>query len=635
MRISVLRSPGERLQTPARTNSLAVLLTAAVAVAILVLGAWLRLHALGMRGFWGDEIWTAQASVSPPSDILRYYLNFPGPLYYLLGHAALVVLPNVPMELTLRLPSAIASVLCLVVFFALARRYAGRSAALVGTLLLAVAPYQVWYAQEARFYAWSTLLALIATYTLLRALDEPRSYRFWVVFGVSSVANLYNQPLPAAVALAGQLVLIGFWLLIYPPRRLIIIKSLVTYLVIALSYLPVFLRVNTTGRMDVFRPQTFLAYHVYDFWVTLVGATRETIDKFATGGSSSWLFLVFFLLGLAAMTRRRQWKLLLVCVIPMLTALLAFGLGRPRTGFIVRYVLYLQPFYLLAVAAGIVAVGAWLGRIAGRASGNRPSIAVWGAGIVVLLLAVLLSTFSLLQVRQSYSLAKINDWRAIARYLDAHTQPGDLIVGNRWFKAALSWYMQHGERVTTSTDRNVDVLEDLYRGRRIWYLRLGPTKGNVSPVLQRRLEPVAPAAWEEAGLDYMTSNFFPASEYMVLTRFGGDGVTAAARFYDELPTVEGDNSYRILKPGESAEVQLVLPADKGARSLEITRYHNPQATLAVTMDGEAPVLLHGPAYAWQETRLPIPASAGDTVTVRVESVGERPVRLHQLRLVYD
>lgn len=608
------------------------------AAAILLLGGLLRLHALGARGFWGDEIWTAQASVSQPASILRYYLSYPGPLYYLLGHVAVAVLGNVSLEFALRLPSVIASLLCLAVFFALAHRYAGPAVALLGMLLLAVAPYQVWYAQEARFYGWSTLLALLATYALLRALDEPRPNRFWVVFGVTSVANLYNQPLPASLALAGQLALAGIWLLFSRPRRLIVGKTFAAYVLIAAAYWPVIQRVLTTGRMDAFNSQSFLAYQVLDFWVTLAGTAREMVDKFAAGGVSGWLFLAFFVAGLVAMARQRQWKLLAITLVPLLTAVLLFAAARPRTGFLVRYVLYVQPLYLLGVAAGILATAAWLGtmlqRLAVRRDGASPTPAGW-AGLIAAGLVVLLTTRALLQVSQSYTVAKINDWRAVARYVDAHVQPGDLIVGNRWFKDALSWYLQHKDQVTMSPDNNEDVLEDLAGGRRIWYLQLGPSKGDVSAAMQQHLQTIAPTAWEEIKLDYATDSFFPVSESPVEVRLGEGGPTAVAQFYDEMPAGAGKTSYRILPPGDHVVVQLALPATRGARALEISHYHNPRSTLAVSLDEMDPVVLRGEAGIWLETRVPIPANVGDTVTVRVQSIGEHPARLHALRLVPD
>lgn len=606
-----------------------------LAVVILLLGGLLRLYMLGTRGFWGDEIWTAQASTSQLTSIFQYYLSYPGPLTFLLGHAALRILGDVPLEFALRWPSTIASVLCLAVFFVLAYRYAGGAGALVGMLLLAVAPYQVWYAQEARFYAWSTLLALLGTYALVRALDEPPRNRYWLVFGLANVANLYNQPLPAVLLLLGQSVLIGIWLLLSPSHRPIIGKALVMYVLIAAAYWPVIQRVIITGRMDAFNSETFLAYQDFAFWLALADTVHITVDQFAAGGVTAWVYLTLFLGGLLAVARQRQWKLFALALAPPLAAVLLFAIARPRTGFLVRYALYAQPFYYLGIAAGIRALAGWSGATFHRVAIRRGTAPPGAAGmtrIITVGLVALLTAVSLLQVRQSYSRAKINDWRAVARYVDAHVQPGDLIVGSRWFKDALGWYLQRRDQVTMSVDDNPAVLEDLAHGRRLWYLQLGPATSDVSLALRRSLPVIAPMAWQDATLDYAADSFFPISEPRVKVRLSEGGPTAVARFYDEMPSAPGGNSYRILLPGEQAVVQLALPADGGARVLTVSYYHNARTVFTVTVDGLEPTTLRGPAGVWSEARIPIAAGAGDTVTVRVQSSGEHPGRLHALRL---
>jgi hypothetical protein len=107
-----------------------------------------------------------------------------------------------------------------------------------------------------------------------------------------------------------------------------------------------------------------------------------------------------------------------------------------------------------------------------------------------------------------------------------------------------------------------------------------------------------------------------------------------ARFYDDPPSVEGENPYRILRPGESVQVQLSLPAAGRARFLEVTHYPLPSSALAVTVEAAAPVTVRGPVDTWLEARLPVPPGAGNLVTVRVENVGQRADRLYKLQLRY-
>ncbi|QLQ05482.1 MAG: hypothetical protein HZY76_04865 [Anaerolineae bacterium] len=215
--------------------------------------------------------------------------------------------------------------------FVLAYRYAGGAGALVGMLLLAVAPYQVWY-------AGGPVLRLVDPAGAagdLRArarLDEPPRNRYWLVFGLANVANLYNQPLPAVLLLLGQSVLIGIWLLLSPSHRPIIGKALVMYVLIAAAYWPVIQRVIITGRMDAFNSETFLAYQDFAFWLALADTVHITVDQFAAGGVTAWVYLTLFLGGLLAVARQRQWKLFALALAPPLAAVLLFAIARPRTG---------------------------------------------------------------------------------------------------------------------------------------------------------------------------------------------------------------------------------------------------------------------------------------------------------------
>jgi len=123
---------------------------------------------------------------------------------------------------------------------------------------------------------------------------------------------------------------------------------------------------------------------------------------------------------------------------PFALAPLFFALTK--YGFILRYVLFLQPLYLLLVARGCTALagaGAWL---AARFSGNSPSaqrsLSRRNLGPAVLLVLTSLTTTS-----RAYTQAKPIDWRSLAAYLQSHAQPQDVIVARYiWAGAALRWY---------------------------------------------------------------------------------------------------------------------------------------------------------------------------------------------------
>ncbi len=73
-------------------------------------------------------------------------------------------------EFALRLPSALAGIATVPVAWGIGRELAGRRAAIVCSLLVAVGPLFVWYSQEARVYALYALLGALATLCFLRLL---------------------------------------------------------------------------------------------------------------------------------------------------------------------------------------------------------------------------------------------------------------------------------------------------------------------------------------------------------------------------------------------------------------------------------------------------------------------------------
>ncbi len=63
-------------------------------------------YQLGVKGFWGDEIWTAQRSLWPPAQIINFSLdNTVGPWTYLAGWLSLTLLGTNLQEFVLRWPS--------------------------------------------------------------------------------------------------------------------------------------------------------------------------------------------------------------------------------------------------------------------------------------------------------------------------------------------------------------------------------------------------------------------------------------------------------------------------------------------------------------------------------------------------
>jgi hypothetical protein len=92
----------------------------------------------------------------------------------------------------LRLISLLAGAGAIPLTYLLGVRTVGRPAALVGSLLIALAPLQIYYSTEARAYALAMFLSLLASLMLLIALERGR-LGWWIAYALSVGAAAYTH----------------------------------------------------------------------------------------------------------------------------------------------------------------------------------------------------------------------------------------------------------------------------------------------------------------------------------------------------------------------------------------------------------------------------------------------------------
>src|SRR5918993_1174148 len=171
---------------------------------IVLIAAALRLYGIGRQSLWFDEAASVRIVRQGWGEMfaaIKDAERIP-PLHYVLlwgwvrvfGHA----------EWSVRLPSALAGIGSVWALYALTKRLFGNGAAFVAALLLAVAPYQISYAQEARAYTLMVLLSLLSCWLFVRVLDadEPKA-RFDAAYVLAGAAALYSH-LYAVFALLAQ-----------------------------------------------------------------------------------------------------------------------------------------------------------------------------------------------------------------------------------------------------------------------------------------------------------------------------------------------------------------------------------------------------------------------------------------------
>lgn len=151
----------------------------------------LRLLNLGKQNLWSDEWSTLLVSKLPLRqmlDMLAFESSNKPPLYFLLMHSWL---PWGTSEFWIRLPSAILGALTCLPALVLGKHLLGKKHGWIMGLTLAVAPFHVYYSQEARMY---TLLGMVGAMAMLSTylLAKTQQWSYALLYLVSATLSCYT-----------------------------------------------------------------------------------------------------------------------------------------------------------------------------------------------------------------------------------------------------------------------------------------------------------------------------------------------------------------------------------------------------------------------------------------------------------
>lgn len=164
---------------------------------ILVLALILRILLID-QSFWLDEASQAMTSLRPLPEIIFHNLeDFHPPLSYVLTHFWIQFGRN---EVWLRLLPVIFGVGTVYVLYLLGKRLFNEKVALLAALLLAIAPYHIYYSQEFRMYSMATFFAVVSMYFFVNLLEnfhvslrQAQGRKILLGFILSSSALLYTH----------------------------------------------------------------------------------------------------------------------------------------------------------------------------------------------------------------------------------------------------------------------------------------------------------------------------------------------------------------------------------------------------------------------------------------------------------
>ena len=224
---------------------------------ITLLAAILRLHEIAARSFWFDESISVEIARLPWSQffLALWYREANMTFYYVLLHFWLAMGSS---DGFIRGLSVLISAATIPVIYALGTRLFGRSAGLLSAWLLAINAYHIRYAQEARGYALVVFLAALATWLLVRNLQEPSS-ACWGAYAVVCILAVYSHFFGALVVVAHGVSLMFLWRGEVPWRDFARGLRWFSYLMIPIA---IFVATNGAGPINWVqktRPDTVLA----------------------------------------------------------------------------------------------------------------------------------------------------------------------------------------------------------------------------------------------------------------------------------------------------------------------------------------------------------------------------------------
>ncbi|MDQ3956605.1 MAG: glycosyltransferase family 39 protein [Actinomycetota bacterium] len=196
-------APFERGREAHESAGGALALVAAVTAAALAL----YLFRLGHKSFWLDEGASFAFARIPLSDLwdLAATRQANMSLYYLLLHFWMWLGEG---EAVLRTLSVLFAAGTVPLTYLIGRRLFGLRAGVIAGALIALNAFVVQYAQEARGYTLALFLATLASYLLVRAVEEP-ARSLWVAYGLVVGLGAYAHLFVLLVAGAHLLAVVG------------------------------------------------------------------------------------------------------------------------------------------------------------------------------------------------------------------------------------------------------------------------------------------------------------------------------------------------------------------------------------------------------------------------------------------
>ncbi len=654
----------EEIQNKVRRNN-KFLLVALVAM----LGLSTAFFRLGSKGLWGDEVWQvywsqqqsfwqtlARFTIFNEANSLRHLSdsklpvlvtsvdNYP--LHFLWTHLTTKLGTS---EFWARFPSAFLGAASVLIMFLLGRKLFGQRAGLTAAVLMALAPYHVWYAQDARPYSALVFYSLLSLYFFAEILERP-SWKAWLGFVLATTLNFYNHMLASLPFITELMVSAGIGIIWWLRARSTKLQTDVSerhkirrslwmawsgLFVAAVIALPVLAKAIILIKLQGLVPGQNTRFQLTSQFL------GSLFSSFGAGnGTLLWAFILLSIIGLGTALFRRPWFGILTLVW-IAFPLVSLGIMQPRRVVPLRYLLFIQPLYLLTIALGCHRVIEALGRLKDivlpkMSLGSK----VWSwmpTGIVVSV--IFFTVFPL--TWKGYRVEKINDWSGLCSYLHCRVEQGDIIVGEDYASYVMDWsYRKRNGVALVRPDRySLDELRDM--GRNVWYLALDDHPPYTrAAFLQRNFEETPKSAYAKSDLlppDYNCGGriFFPNFELPVRLYSHKAAFAPSLIEFKDWPGSKNWPNYVLIEPRDHYDVVLRLPA-AASRILLITMWDFVERDLVLYLNDRliGAIKAGKSGGRWVTFRFPLSPSDPDTFLLKMMNPGSKVSCVSRVEVQY-
>lgn len=410
-------------------------------VPIIILGAALRLYHLGYYSLWYDEcasLFLAQFADLNGS-LFDFHINTEPPMMAILArlwYAFVQTVADFPVtsqasDYAIRfLPFVFGTSLVPLAFFLARALFKNTRIALAAAYLIAINPFQIYYAQELRIYSFLAMLALLAILNTYKALETGQR-RYWIAFVLIEALMMYSHFITVWFIFSMNVWFVAVlwrykqhfwrWVLANAILMLLITPSLIM-----------------AWRMSSMVAELWPPWYPKPTWKTGLISFKSLLAWFGPNPRVYWplvaLALMLMLVGLGARRKQAPAALLIVILsaLPIAANVVVWNLHN--------FSFYEHRLFIISGLAAIIAAGCGIAAL-------RPALAVPALIVYTALSALAMKDMYHDNIHPAgmHRLAMWNkvDVRAAARFIESNREDSDaVVIGSHFLYYPLWHYLE-------------------------------------------------------------------------------------------------------------------------------------------------------------------------------------------------